>query len=296
MFSHIFGKFLIEQNLISEDKLKEVTQYEKNIRVKLGLIAVTEKLISKEQADRINRRQTMEDKKFGDIAVEQGYLTEGQVERLLKLQGNPYLVFVQAMTEKGFMTMEEIEYAMEMYQRTYGFTSTDMEDLKSGDVDRIVPLFVRSKNKFAEELAGVAIRTIIRLIDSHIGIGISYEAQRYEFENLAFQNVEGEHEIMLGFAAEGNNLLSIASTFANEDFEEMDVYSFDAVCEFINCINGLYASKLSGDGVMVDMLPPTFLQSGWMKVEDKVLIIPIYIKNQKVRIVIAIDTQVGITS
>ncbi len=295
MFSRIFGKFLEEQSLISTDELEMLIKHQKNARVKLGLIAVTEKFISKEQADKINQRQAMEDKKFGDIAVEQGYLTESQVDRLLKLQANPYLVFVQAMSEQGIMTLDEIENAMELYQREHGFTSTDMEDLRSGDSDRIVPLFVRSKSKVAEELAGVAIRTIIRLIDSEIALDASYEADCYEFENIAVQNVEGDHRIILGLAGEGNNLLSIASTYAMEEFKEMDLFAFDAICEFINCINGMYASALSTEGIKVDMVPPMYYQGGCVKVDDKVLIVPVYIKNRKVRIVIAVDTNVDIT-
>lgn len=294
MFGRIFGEFLLEQGLISEDKLREALEYQQNVRVKMGLIAVSEKLLSTEQAERINKKQALEDKRFGDIAVEQGYLTESQVERLLKLQGNPYLVFVQAMTEKELMSLEEIENALQMFQRANGFTSTDMEDLRSGDTQRIVPIFVRSKNRFAAELAGVAIRTIIRLIESDIAIGASYEAEQCEFENIALQEMIGEHDIMLGLAGVGNNLLTVACPFAKEEFEEMDLYAFDSVCEFINCVNGLYASALSGERIIEDMIPPTFYQSGCLRTTGKMLIIPVYIKNRKVRIVIAVDTDITI--
>lgn len=294
MFSRIFGKFLEEQNLISAEELDILMKCQEDARVKLGLIAVSEKLLSKEQADKINRQQAKEDKLFGDIAVELGYLTESQVDRLLKLQGNPYLVLVQILSEHGIMTFEEIENAMELYQREHGFTSTDMEDLRSGDAKRIIPLFVRSKNRFAQELADVAIRTIIRLIDSQIVLDASYEVSRYEYENIAIQNVEGEHNISLGLAGEGTNLLTIAVTYAKEDFEEVDLFAFDAVCEFINCINGMYATALSADGILVDLLPPMYYQSGCVRADDRILIVPIYIKNHKVRIVIAVDTYIDI--
>lgn len=294
MFSRILGKFLVEQSLISADELEEVLAYQKSARVKLGLIAVSERLMTEEQTARVNALQAVEDKRFGDIAVEQGFLTERQVERLLKLQGNPYLVFVQAMTEKGIMSLEDVEHAMDLYQQTFGFTSTDMEDLRSGEADRIVPLFVRSGNPFATRLAGVAVRTIIRLIDSEIAIGMSYESDRFEFENLALQYAEGEHHIMLGLAGEGNSLLTIADVFAGEEFEDMNEFSFDSICEFINCINGLNASALSTEGVQVDMLPPSWYQAGCARTENKMLIVPIYIKNRKVRIVIAVDSEVNI--
>ncbi|MGN0330716.1 MAG: chemotaxis protein CheX [Kineothrix sp.] len=294
MFSQIFGRFLVEQKLISSEELEEILEEQKRARVKLGLIAVSERLLSREQAEKINRKQALEDKRFGELAVELGFLTEGQVQRLLQLQANPYLAFVQAATEKGIMTLEEIEAAMELYQRENGFTNTDMENFRSGDVDRMLPLYVRTGNKIASDLIGLAIRTIIRLIDSEIAIAPSYEADSYAFENLALQNVEGQHSILLGLAGEGDSLLEIAEAFAQEEFEGMDLFAFDAICEFINCINGLNASALSYKGIWLDMLPPTYYQSGVAKAEGKLLIIPVYIKNKKIGIVIAMDTQVQV--
>ncbi|TCL56522.1 chemotaxis phosphatase CheX-like protein [Kineothrix alysoides] len=295
MFGHIFGRFLVEKNLISASKLEEALEYQKKVRVKMGLIAVSEKLLTEEQADKINKRQAQEDKRFGDIAVEQGYLTENQVERLLKLQGNPYLVFVQSMTENGIMTQEEIEKALELYRKETGFTATDIEDLKSGDADRIVPLFIRSDDERSQELAGVAIRTVIRLIDSRIAIGPSEEVEDYEFKDIALQDVKGEHNITLGLSGEENSLLTIASTFAKEEFTKMDLYAFDSVCEFINCVNGLYASALSVEGVSVDMVPPMFYQKGRIKIEGKALVIPLYIKNSRIEIFIAMDTKLNVS-
>lgn len=294
MFSQIFGKFLVEQKLITAEQLEDVLDGQEKVHVKMGLIAVSEGLLTNEQANKINRKQALEDKRFGDIAVEMGFLTDSQVSRLLQLQGNPYLAFVQSITEKGVMTLEEVGHAMDLYQKTNGFTNTDMEDFRSGDVDRMLPLYIRTENKVAEELVGVAVRTIIRLIDSRIAIESSYEVDSYEFENMAVQGVEGEHSILLGMAGEGNNLLTIADIFAREEFESMDLFAFDAVCEFINCINGLNASALSLRGILIDMVPPTYYQSGKIKTEKKMLVVPVYIKNRKIRIVIAVDTDVKV--
>ena len=55
MFGHIFGRFLVEQKMISQETLEEVLDAQRKVRVKLGLIAVSEKLLTQEQADKINR-------------------------------------------------------------------------------------------------------------------------------------------------------------------------------------------------------------------------------------------------
>ena len=294
MFGHIFGRFMVEQKMISQQTLEEVLDAQRKVQVKLGLIAVSEKLLSPEQADKINNRQAFVDKRFGDIAVEMGYLTESQVSRLLQLQGNPYLTFIQAMTEMDIMSMDEIENAIDLYRRENGLTNTDLEAFKSGDMDRMIPLYVRTDDPLLSGLVGVAVRTISRLIDSEIAIEPSYSSYSYEFQNIAVQSVAGDHSMMLGLAGEGNNLLTIADVFAKEEFESMDLFAFDAVCEFINCINGLYASTLSSKGIMVDMVPPTYYQAGCLKAENKLLIVPVYIRNRKVRIVVAADTPIRV--
>lgn len=294
MFGHIFGRFLVEQKIISQGTLEEVLDAQRKVRVKLGLIAVSEKLLTQEQADKINRKQALEDKRFGDIAVEMGYLTESQVSRLLQLQGNPYLTFIQAMAEKEIMTLEEMENAIDLYRRENGLTNTDLEAFKSGDMDRMLPLYVRTENRLVSGLVGVAVRTIVRLIDSEISIEPSYSSYSYEFENIAVQGVTGDHSMLLGLAGENGNLLTIADIFAKEEFLSMDLFAFDAVCEFINCINGLYASALSTQGIMVDMVPPTYYQAGQLRAQDKLLIVPVYIKNRKVRIIIAADTPIRV--
>ena len=135
MISRLFGSYLVKEGKLTEEQLKTVFETMQKVRVKLGLIAISEKLMTTEQSDEVNRLQAIMDKRFGDIAVEKGYLTEEQVTRLLGLQGNQYLSFVQAIVDNDFLNMSDIESALCDYQKSYGFTSTDMEALKSGDSD-----------------------------------------------------------------------------------------------------------------------------------------------------------------
>ena len=54
MFGQLFGKYLVEQGVLTEDVLKSVLEEQSKIRVKLGVIAVADKLLTQEQADRLN--------------------------------------------------------------------------------------------------------------------------------------------------------------------------------------------------------------------------------------------------
>ena len=290
MFGQFFGDYLIKNNIITKSMFDEVIKYQKNTRVKLGLIAVSEKLLTVQQADEVNHLQATMDKRFGDIAIEKGYLTDEEVSRLLSLQGNSYLLFVQTMIEKEFLSLEDIEMHLLAYQKDNNFTCNDIEDLKSGDIDRIVPLFVHIDSSQCKDLIGLAIRNMIRFISTDMFIEPTYEVKEYSFETLSSQCLKGQYNIFVGFAAKGKDILAIANPYAKEEFLEVDEDSYDAVCEFINCINGLFASKSSHEGIDIDMLPPLSYSNQKLISSDQIFVLPITISGKKIDLLVSIDT------
>ena len=294
MFDQIFGNYLVASGYLTEEQFQETVQAESEVRVKLGLIAVTEKMMTREQADEVNSLQAVMDKRFGDIAVEKGYLTDDQVGRLLKKQGNIYMVFVQALIDKGFMTLDEIDEMLHRYQSLEKLSPGEMDDLVSGDIDRVIGLFLPENNEVAKKLCGIAIRTILRLIDSSAYVSKAYLVDELRAENYAMQPLMGDRRIFTGFAGVGGGLLSIAETFAKEEFGQVDLDALDAVGEFINCINGLFASEQSTNGLEVDMMPPEFYEKPVSISGGQFVVFPVHIKDQVVNFVIAVDTELTV--
>ena len=165
-----------------------------------------------------------------------------EVNYLLNLQGNSYLQFVQALTDRNLMTMDQIELTLEEFKREYGFSDTELDALKSGDIDRIIPVFMDINIPFVGECITLAIRNIIRFVNNNIKLKKAYTVKKYTFHSIAFQQLVGNHELFVSFAGEDEALLEIASPFAKENFESMDEDAFDSICEFILCSNGFYAS------------------------------------------------------
>ena len=257
MFGLYFGDYLLERNIISQSQLEEVMKQQQTSRAKLGLIAVAEKLLTTKQAEELNELQKQKDSHFGDMAIEKGYLLKEEVNYLLNLQGNSYLKFVQTLTENNIMTMDQIESALENFKNENNFSDTELEALKSGDIDRIIPVFVDTNIPLAGECITLAIRNIIRFINNNIKLKKAYMTKEYKLDSIAYQQlIIGDHELFVAFAGEDDALLKIASPFAKEEFESLDEDAFDSVCEFINCSNGLYASKLSTEDILIDMAPP----------------------------------------
>ena len=258
------------------------------------MIAVAEKLLTTKQADDVNELQKQMDRRFGDIAIEKGYLLTEEVNYLLNLQGNPYLKFIQVLSDKNLMTMDEIETCLESYKKDHNLSDSDLDALKSGDIDRIIPVFVHGVETLSFECISLAIRNIIRFIHNDIMLEKAYRASEYSFGSLAYQNMVGDHSIFVGFACKDKELLTLANPFAKEEFTTMDEDAFDSVCEFINCTNGLFASKLSIENIHIDMTPPLFYSNKVLTSTGDIYVVPIVIDGKQTDLLVAINNTVEI--
>lgn len=296
MFGHFLGDYLISKGLITKSQLDIITDYQKSSRVKLGAIAVAEKLLTPKQADEINNLQIKLDKRFGDIATERGYLTTEQVDHLLNLQGSPYHQFVQALTAKTTLTKEDIKRLIMEYQEENFLSDENLEAIKSGDIDRIAPVFATTDNPICNEHIGLVLRNIVRFIENQILIQKYYTVTEYSFDNFAGQFLKGQHNILFGFAGKDDSLLAIANPFANESFNLVDEDAFDSICEFINCINGLFASRLSDKEIDINLLPPVSYTGQTLIANGNIYVVPVVINGNKVDLLLSMDNPIDVVT
>lgn len=236
-----------------------------------------------EQADAVNRLQATMDKRFGDIAVEKGYLTEEQIGNLLKKQGNAYMAFAQVLVDEGLLQLGELEEIVDSYQQEQGFTKSAIEDLKSDDPERIVPLFLPPEAMGYKELAGIFIKTLIRCVDRHVYMGKATVQEALTVKDAAFQKivdltapVAGCTEFELGIAEVNGGLASITTAFCKEEETLGGEDMRDAAGELINCVSGLYATALSRSGVDSELLPPVLMETATDLKEPGIWSIPVF--------------------
>jgi len=292
MFDRIFANYLVDCGKLSADDLNNIFSVQDSKRVRLGVIAVSEKLMTIEQVEEVNQLQAILDKRFGDIAIEKGYLNNEQVGRLLVLQGNSYLAFVQSAVDGGYITMDAIEELLVKYQEENSFTLSNMEDLKSCDILRIVPIFLYSQPEMLRDLAGVIIRTMVRLVDFHTFIGKPEVVKEYSFNTICSQSINGDHRFLTALSGDVDNALKTAAiAFAGEENITCKEDVTDALCEFINCVNGLYSSDMSNRDVDIDMEAPySSLDAGTVK-SDSILSIPVYVCGNKIDLLLTLDQE-----
>lgn len=259
MVDYILGNYLVDSGKLTEEQLKDTLDKQDSVRVKLGLIAVAEGMMTLEQTDEVNRLQAILDQRFGDIAVSKGYLSDEQVGTLLRKQGNAFMMFVQTLVDYGYVAMDEVDGLVNEFQKAKGYTDEQMEDLKSGDVERILPLFLPEEAASYAGVIAVAIRTFIRLIDRRLYIGEITMTDTLPATNQVNQELCGENGIIDCFSEGCGALLKTAIIFGQEEFAELDMDALDAAGEFLNCINGLYASAMSRQDKFLELMPPEYV-------------------------------------
>ena len=277
MFDRIFANYLVDKQMLGPECLEKIFELQDQKRVRLGVIAVSEKLMTNEQVEEVNKLQSITDKRFGDLAVEKGYLSDNQVTRLLALQGNSFLSFVQATVDLGYMNMNDIVEAQNEYQKENSYTLTDMDNLKSCDIDRIMPIYVYDLPGYAKEIIGVAARTLSRLVDYHIYIDKPYTSDKLIGENLCHQASEGDFNILLAVSGEEEAMMKTAIGFAGEQYIEDTEDALDSVCELINCINGIFATEISRRSIDIDMLAPSYKVGAGVINSEEIINVPVYL-------------------
>lgn len=288
MFSQLFGHYLIDKRIITPDEYRATIENQLKVRVKLGTIAIADGLLTEEQVDDINRLQMQQDKRFGDIAVEMGLLTEEQISSLLAKQGNPYMQFVESITQSTGLSAGVIEKTLAVYQKENGFTDQDMEALKNDDIGALIPVFAKSDNPLVTAIAGLVIKNVNRFITRDYYVGHISKAKSLSYHCLAGQRITGSGTYYAALAASADDeaFQLVAGRFSGVKAARGSADSFDGVCEFINVNDGLFASDQSENaGREFELEPVEAYQD--QKVTGDFYILPIYIEEQPITLVIA---------
>ena len=289
MLFELFGRYLIENNKIDEEQYSKLEELYLSSRVKLGLIAVAERMLTEQQAEEINAKQAIVDKKFGDIAIELGYLTAYHVSELLSKQGSSYMKMCQALSDLGIMNPQETE-------RMFNAFVFDMDgievinELKADDVDAYTSLYLPEKYSSYEVLVQIAVRTISRIVSNRIYVEKAQKVSAVNHKAIAFQTMHGDKNVMFGMYSDDDAILKIAEGYAKFDFNEVDEDALDAVGEFINIINGLYATALSYNDSKVELDVPDYrMEERTVSNDNDICLMPVIIEGKKIYIFASVN-------
>lgn len=69
MFTQLLGSYLLSNKLITYPQLLDAMEYQKSVKLKLGILAINTCFMTANQVEEVHERQKKIDKKFGEIAI-----------------------------------------------------------------------------------------------------------------------------------------------------------------------------------------------------------------------------------
>lgn len=269
MFSQHFGSYLLNRQYITRVQLKDALQFQKDVHVKFGVIAVDQGLMTSQQVEKVHDMQKQMDKRFGEIAIDLGYLTNEQVEQLLKAQKQDYLLLAQALVDRNYMTIEQFSEVLNEYKKVHSLSDEKFEAIKNGDIQVLVENLLDEKDHSKKELFGQYLslfaKNMIRFIDDQTYLEIVDEKDVNVEEWVVYQEVVGELPLFTAICAEKDLFLYIASIYAEEKLNEVDELAKASVSEFLNLHNGIYLVNKSNDGIELKMKPQQIKEKAIIK-------------------------------
>lgn len=284
MFSAFFGNYLLNKGIVTHVELSKVLEEQKNIRLKLGVLAINSGMMTATQVEEVHQLQASMDRRFGEIAISENYLTDNQLVELLEQQKEEYLLLAQALIDEGLMTMKSFEEEVNLYKIEHGISDDQFEAIKNGNVDVVITAFVAFEktllSDFYIDFVKVFVKNIIRFVDTHVSIDRVERTDYIEYSHLFQQNIkDNNNTIYIAYSGDDSALIEIASKHAEETFNDLSEYPLDSANEFLNLTNGLFVVNMSNQGKEMDLSIQEYTHNISCPVKGKMYRIPIHIST-----------------
>lgn len=263
MFTQFFGSYLLNKEYITTNQLVEALEIQKNVKLKLGVLAINAGYMNAYQVDKVHKMQSKIDKRFGTIAMEMGYLTEEQVSDLLKSQNIGYILLGQALVDKGYMTNNQFESAIEEYKRERKIKEMDFTLVQNEKMLEIIENFYEFESfedaALYTEYVSLLFKNMVRFVGDDFIPLKSIIFEEFECRNFTYQTIEGEFNVYTALECDDNTLIEFASRFSQEEYRDIDEYVTASVSEFMNLNNGIFCVNMSNTDRMELELTPQFI-------------------------------------
>lgn len=258
MVNQYFGQYLLNNKKITAEQLVEVMDYERSVRVKLGVLAINAGFMTAEQVENIYQLQRVKDQRFGELAVAQGHLTYAQLEDLLGNQHCRHLALSQVLVDKEYFTLAQLEEILTSYKVENQLSQEEVQASDRIDLDQAGKQIldfsvVGAQGEVYLNYIGLLQRNIVRFLHTDPLLGKSEVASDSTCQWLVHQSIAGEISLFTGLAMDDNTLLAIARHYSGEVLEEIDELAKDSVAEFLNMVNGIFCVNASNQGMELDL-------------------------------------------
>ena len=284
MLNRLFGNYLVEKKCITQEQLEQLLPVPQEVTAKIETIVLVRKILLPAQVQTL-LESLNEAEEFGEIAVKEGLISDDRLEQLTSFQTNSFMKFMQLLVNEEYIRLDQLNQIISSFETEYEYTDAQMNSLVLNDLEEIIRIFVPLKNHHLHELTVTLLQTLKRLIDKEVYLDKAYTSNAVQLDSYAGQTVNGDMNFKVYISGLGDNLLGIANYFTGDKYEEVNEDALDNVGEFINCVNGLFATNLSYGDIMIDMSSPDYAMEGLYLKDNPLFVIPIHANGFCFRVV-----------
>ena len=250
MSAKFFGQFLLERGRITSQQLYQALEFQKQLKLPVGVLALESGLLTSDQIKAVVARQYKSDKLFGELALAMGLLNQAQLDELLERQVSHKVRLGEALIVKGYVDLDVLDKELKEFQK---------------EESRIAQQVATAFNNLANRQIVKTFTDLMVMMFTDFGGQQDVKVEHCEtgkekvrlFRWVISQNIAGENvDFNCLLSVPPKLMLQIASTMLDQDISTADELALDATKEFVNIANGNACAKLSEDGVTLTMQPP----------------------------------------
>lgn len=285
MLNRLFGNYLVEKGKLTLEQLNILLPVKKEFKAGVEIIAVITKAMTPTAVQELLNSIDKEIEHFGETAVSQGMITDDKLDELLAYQSNNFMKFAQLLVDQGYVSYDTINHEMDEFQQKKELNDVQLSALIHDDLDQCISIFVPLKSPQLKELVKTLVQTMRRLIDRDVYLDKAYTAHSVQLDKYACQMIIGDMHIKFYISASNDGLLAIANHFTGDTYATVTEDALDSVGEFINCVNGLFATNMSYENISVDMNSPEYAIEGPFISNEMLYVIPMHANGYSLRAV-----------
>ncbi|MDE6220344.1 MAG: chemotaxis protein CheX [Lachnospiraceae bacterium] len=288
MINRLFGNYLVEKQILTQSQLDDLLPVPKDFKADTATIAVINKVLTSAAVQQLLARLDKSKERFGEAAIEAGYLSDEKLDEILTYQSNTFMKFIQCLLNRGIFRLEQISPLLNEFQQLRGYSDAQISSLIHDDLEQCINIFAPMKSAKLKEFTLTLVQTIRRLIDCDAYLDKAYIANCLQLDKYACQTIAGDMHMKVYISAPDNGLLAIANYFTENTYNAVDEDALDNVGEFINCVNGLFATNLSYEDISIDMYSPEYSMNGPFISNEKLYVIPVHANGYNFRAVLEV--------
>lgn len=288
MLNRLFGNYLVEKGKLTLEQLNTLLPVGKQLQADVEVISIVTKAMTPVVVQELLESIAGKSEQFGEAAVNAGIITDYKLDDILAHRSNDFMKFLQLLLNRGYFSYEDINQELNAFQQKNEFSDEQLNALIHDDLEQCIHLFVPIEVPELKELTKTLVQTFRRLIDRDVYLEKAYLTSSIQLDKCASQTIIGDLRIKVYISAPGDELLAIANHFTGDTYDTVTEDALDSVGEFINCVNGLFATNMSYEGMSLDMNSPEYSNEGPFISNETLYCIPMHVNGSSLKVVLEV--------